>query len=126
MDIRSVGCYSSSDAQAAQNTQIRPNATTPTFGPKTHQPSYDVPTGWTSAKVEQVGPKDGYARVELARTPNDGRAVAIRAHVLNDSAPLELRRALKEGDDVRVRVERDRLGVRVVALERATGPLGRK
>ena len=82
------------------------------------RPLPTLPTSWLPATVERVGPADGFAKVQVM---TGGTAAApdrpLSAVVLSASAPLDVRRALRLGQKLRVKIERDARGIRVVSLD---------
>ena len=75
----------------------------------------NLPPGWLDAEIDKVGPSDGYARAVLGIKWQEGGRY-LSAHILNNSGPIELRRRLRVGDKVKVKVQWDDLGVRVTEL----------
>lgn len=98
------------EGPSVQTAQLEPPAR-----PHQELPPRPLPAGWLSGRVDRVGPKAGYARVELMM---EGDRFPTKAHVLNSSAPEPLRLSLREGETVEVQVQRDQKGVRVAELRR--------
>ena len=69
---------------------------------------------WIEGYVRKTNPTVGYACL----LPCDGPANAERVHCLSASAPREVRESLKVGDLIAYKAQRDRKGLRVVALQK--------
>jgi hypothetical protein len=102
----------------AANLSVPPPVPSPP--PRQQTSTVGLPTGWVKATIIKVGPREGYAKVALdpmtATGPNGN---PLNAHVLNVSAPYEVRRQLKLDDKLEVKVARDEVGVRVTELRTA-------